>query len=108
MQFGHGAERRLGDTGVDAALFAVLDTAFGPVTRTWNGGHASVSRDQHLDFWLLAGSLAYCLTETWALAGAIVSTLGVSAAPDVAVLRLSAVSALTTRVKLDGAVAAWG
>ena len=98
------AERRLGNKGVDVALCAVVGKTCGPVTLTWHGGYVCVSRDRPRDFWRLAGALEYRLTETWALTGEIVCTLGVNVAPDVTVLRMGAVYALTTRVKLDGAV----
>jgi hypothetical protein len=98
------AARLLGDTGVDATLIAVVGKTLGPVTLTWNGGYVFVSRDRALESWLLAASLDYRVSEPWSLAGEVVSTLGVDQAPPLAVLRLGSAYALSTRVKLDGAV----
>ena len=98
------AARGLGDTGVDAALFAVVGKTFGPVTLHWNGGYAFLSRDRDLDFWLLATSLEYPVTEAWSLVGEVASALGVHQAPDVAVLRVGATYTLSPRLRLDGAV----
>jgi hypothetical protein len=98
------ATHGLGDAGVDAALFAVVGKTFGPLTLNWNGGYAFVSRDRDLDFWLLATSLEYRMTETWSLVGEVVSALGGHHAPDVAVLRVGATYTLSPRIRLDGAV----
>lgn len=70
------AARGLGEQGVDTALIAVGGKTLGPVKLTWNGGYTFVSRDRALDFWLLTGALEYRPTQTWALVGECVSTLG--------------------------------
>lgn len=101
------AARGLGEQGVDTALIAVGGKTLGPVKLTWNGGYTFVSRDRALDFWLLTGALEYRPTQTWALVGECVSTLGVTKVPAEVVLRVGAVYPLSRRLKLDGALG-WG
>ena len=98
-------DRGLGDDGVDAGLFAVAGKTLGPLTLTWNGGYTFVSRDRTLDFWTLAGSLEYRLSDTFSLLGESVSTLGANEVPTTVVLRVGALYALSKRVNLDGSIA---
>jgi hypothetical protein len=97
-------ERGLGDEDVDAGIVLALSKSWGPLTLTWNGGYAFVTRGRSLEDWTLSAAAEYRLSPSWAVVAEALGTVSTDGGTDRALVRAGAVHALTERLRLDGAV----
>ncbi|MGH7325134.1 MAG: transporter [Candidatus Rokuibacteriota bacterium] len=100
-----GDDRRgLGEAGIGVGVLGAISKAFGPITLTGNVAYTFATSDRDMDFWTLASSVEYRMTEAWVLVGELVARLGMARAPNTAVFRTGTVYAVSDRIRLDGAV----
>jgi len=98
------AERGLGVDGVDVTALGVVSKTFGLFILTGNVGYTFVTETRDLDFWTLAASGEYRLTNALSLVAEAVSLLSAHREPDIVLLRGGATYAIRDNIKLDAAV----
>ena len=98
-------DRGLGVEDVDVTAFGVVGKAFGPVILHGNAGYTFVTRNQDLDFWTLAASAEYRVTDALSLVAEVLGFLSThQAQPDTGRARGGVTYAIRDNIKLDAAV----
>jgi hypothetical protein len=98
------ADRDLGFPGVGAQMLVAARKTVERLTLTGNVGRTFETGGVD-EFWNLASSAEYALTDVWELAGEIVAAVGADGAPDLVVARGGVVLAASERVRWDAALA---
>ena len=98
-------DRGLAQGDVEVGPLLILAKRAGPVTLTSNAGYVFVPGNRDRDFWLLALSAEYPVSQTIGVVGEVVSTLPAHRGPNRAILRTGVVYAISPHVLRDAATA---
>jgi hypothetical protein len=98
------SDRGLGTEGVDVMALGAVSKTVGLLILTGNAGYTFVTDDRDLDFWALAASGEYRLTNALSLVAEVVGLLSAHHEPDIAFVRGGATYAIRDNIRLDAAV----
>jgi hypothetical protein len=98
-------DRGLGAEEVDVTALGVVGKAFGPLSLQGNVGYTFVTANRELDFWTLAASAEYRVTQALALVAEVLGFLSTHRSqPDIGRARGGLTYAIRDNIKLDAAV----